>query len=267
MIRIAVLGATGRMGQALVRLIDGVADLKLVGAGTEPGHADIGQDAGSLAGVTATGVTVTDDVATAVASAQVVIDFTLPDALRAHLAACTTSGSAMVIGTTGFSGEHHQAIADASRNIAIVYGRNMSVGVNVLTALVRRAGETLDADFDVEITEAHHRDKIDAPSGTALQLGEAVAAARGTSLESVGVYGRSGQTGARDRGSIGFHSLRAGRIAGDHSVLFAADEEEIEFAHRARDRAVFARGALRAARWVTDQPPGLYGMAEVLGLT
>ena len=264
--RIAVMGANGRMGRALVRLIGAGTDLQLVGACTEPGHPDKGKDAGTLAGLEPLGVVLVDDVADAVAKAQVVIDFTLPAALNTHLDACVASGSAMVIGTTGLDDEHRQAMTNAARHIAIVYGRNMSVGVNVLTALVRQAGQILDADYDVEISEVHHRQKVDAPSGTALQLGEAVAEARGTSLKQAAVYGRHGHTGARERGSIGFHSLRAGQIAGDHSVVFAADEELIELGHRAQDRSVFARGALRAARWITAQPPGLYGMAAVLGL-
>lgn len=266
MIRIAVLGATGRMGQTLVRLITASDDLTLVGAATEPNHADVGKDAGTLAGVVASGVAVTDQAATAVSEAQVAIDFTLPAALNAHLEACVAAGCAMVIGTTGLTDNQHGQIERTAAQIGVVYSRNMSVGVNVLTALVREAGRILDNDYDVEITEAHHRFKVDAPSGTALQLGEAVAKARGTTLAESGVFGRHGRTGERERGSIGINALRAGRIVGDHSVLFAADEELIEFKHRAQDRAVFARGALRAARWITAQPPGLYDMPEVLGL-
>jgi len=266
MIRTAVLGATGRMGQALLRLIASSDDFQLAGAGTEPGHAAIGRDAADGTGAAPTGILITDQPDEAVADAQVAIDFTLPNALTGHLEACVASGSAMVIGTTGLTKDHEVSLSEAAERIAIVYGRNMSIGVNVLTALARRAAEILDTDFDIEITEAHHRFKIDAPSGTALQLGEAVAAGRGTTLQQSAVYGRHGQTGERERGSIGIHALRGGRIVGDHSVLFAADEELLELRHRAQDRAVFARGALYAANWVHGQAPGLYGMSQVLGL-
>jgi 4-hydroxy-tetrahydrodipicolinate reductase len=266
MLRIAVLGATGRMGQTLTRLIAENDALELVGAATEPGHASIGEDAGLVAGVSSLAVAVTDDIKKAVAGSQVAIDFTLPEAATENLAACVDRKVAMVMGTTGLSAAQQQALADAARHIGMVYGRNMSVGVNVLTALVGLAAKALGADYDVEISEAHHRHKVDAPSGTALQLGDAVARERGTTLDTVAIYERHGAQIPREPGSIGFTSVRAGGIVGEHTVLFATDEEIIELKHRAGDRALFARGALRAAQWVVGQPAGLYGMSDVLGL-
>jgi len=266
MIRVAVLGATGRMGQTLCGLIAASDDLQLAGAATEPGHASVGQDAGDVAGLRSLGVVVTDDAAAAVADCQVAIDFTLPVAVPSHVAACIEANAALVMGTTGLSQEQHALLEEAATRIAIVYGRNMSVGINVLTELVRLTSRTLGIDYDVEITEAHHRNKVDAPSGTALQLGESVARERGASLEKLAVYDRHGSSEVRQPGSIGFSSIRGGSVVGDHAVMFAADEEIIELRHRALDRAVFARGALRAARWVIDQPVGLFSMNDVLGL-
>jgi 4-hydroxy-tetrahydrodipicolinate reductase len=266
MIRVAVFGATGRMGQTLCRLIAESADLQLAGAATEPGHASIGQDAGHIAGVRSLGVVLTDNASAAVADCQVAIDFTLPVAVPVNVAACVASGTALVMGTTGLSAEQHATLEQAAAHIAIVYGRNMSIGVNVLTELVRLASRGLGADYDVEITEAHHRNKLDAPSGTALQLGETVARERGTSLQASAVYDRQTRSAPRPPGSIGFTSIRAGSIVGDHTVMLAADEEIIEIKHRALDRAAFARGALRAARWVVDQPAGQFSMNDVLGL-
>ena len=266
MIRVAVFGATGRMGQTLCRLIAEAEDLQLVGAATEPGHASIGQDAGSVAGMPALGVVVTDNASAAVASCQVAIDFTLPVAVPQNVAACVAAEAAMVMGTTGLSAEQHAILEESAARIPIVYGRNMSVGINVLTELVRLASRALGNDYDVEITEAHHGKKLDAPSGTALQLGETVAHERGTSLETSAVYDRHSSSAARRPGSIGFTSIRAGSIVGDHTVMLAADEEIIELKHRALDRAAFARGALRAARWIVAQPAGLFSMQDVLGL-
>lgn len=267
MTRIAVLGATGRMGQTLIRLIADDPRLSLAGAATEPGHAAIGDDAGSVAGMPAIGVTITDDTAAAVTGADVAVDFTLPAALAGNVSACAGHGVAMVIGTTGLEAADTVAMKEASASIAMVYGRNMSIGINVLSALARQAGRVLGDDFDCEISEAHHRAKVDAPSGTALQLGESVAAGRGVALDAVAVFDRHAEGAARARGSIGFSSVRAGNIAGDHSILFGADEELIELRHRALDRAVFARGALRAAAWVTNREPGFYSMDDVLGLS
>lgn len=266
MTRIAVFGATGRMGQALIRLIADDADLELVGAATEPAHGAIGNDAGITAGTKALGVAITDDASVAVSAADVAIDFTLPAALQDNVAACVETGVGLVVGTTGLSAENMGVLERAAGSIALLYGRNMSVGVNLLSELARLASQVLGTEYDVEIHEKHHRYKLDAPSGTALQLGEAVAEGRETELDSVAVYDRSGAGETRAAGSIGFSSVRAGNIVGDHAVLFAADEEIVELRHRALDRAVFARGALRAAKWVAQNPAGFYSMNDVLGL-
>jgi 4-hydroxy-tetrahydrodipicolinate reductase len=266
MTRIAVFGATGRMGQTLIRLIADDADLELSGAATEPGHAAVGRDAGSEAGLQSLGVTITDDAAAALAGADVAIDFTLPAALQGNLKTCVEQAVPLVIGTTGLSAGDEAALERAAASIAVLHGRNMSVGVNVLTELARMASRALGADFDVEINEAHHRFKVDAPSGTALQLGESVAQGRDIALDSVAVYDRHGIGEARAPGSIGFSSVRAGSIVGDHTILFAADEEIIELRHRGLDRAVFARGALRAAVWIAGRQAGRYSMKDVLGL-
>ena len=267
MLRIAVLGATGRMGRALTGLIAEDDKMELVGAATEPGHELIGEDAGRVANAGSLGVSVTDDVKEALADSEVAIDFTLPEATLANIGACVDRGVALVMGTTGLTAAQQAALEEAGSSIGVVYGRNMSVGVNVLTELVRRASSVLGADYDVEITEAHHRNKVDAPSGTALQLGEAVARERGTTLEAAATFDRHGAKSARESGSIGFASIRAGNIVGEHTVMFVTDEEIIELKHRALDRQVFARGALRAARWLKDQPAGLYSMPDVLGLS
>lgn len=266
MTRIAVFGATGRMGQTLIRLIADDRNLAVVGAVTEPGHAAVGNDAGTVAGLAPLGVTITDNPSAALSAADVAIDFTLPAAMAGNVAACVAHSVALVVGTTGLTPEHDTILKQAGESIALLYGRNMSVGVNVLSALARLAGDVLGADFDVEINEAHHRHKVDAPSGTALQLGESVADGRGVALDSVAVYERHGVGEARQPGSIGFSSVRAGSIVGDHTILFAADEEIIELRHRALNRAVFARGALRAATWVAGRSAGLYSMNDVLGL-
>jgi len=266
MLRLAIIGGTGRMGRMLIRLIAESDSLELVGAATESGDEMAGWDAGEVAGLGTLGINITDDVAAAVSESEVAIDFTLPAAMSANVAACVENRIPMVIGTTGLSDPQQDLLLTSAQSIPIVYGRNMSVGINVLTELARVAAGTLGPDYDIEITEAHHRHKVDAPSGTALQLGETVAEARGTTLADVAVYDRHGTTGARESGKIGFQSIRAGSIAGDHSIMLAADEEIIELRHHAVDRAVFARGALRAARWVSGQSPGLYGMSDVLGL-
>lgn len=265
-VRIAVLGANGRMGRTLVRLIAADETLHLTGAATEPGHASVGADVGTLVNIDPVGVVVTDEPAAAVAVADVAIDFTLPAATPGNLAACVEKDVELILGTTGLSAADGKLLDRAARKIAIVYGRNMSVGMNVITELARLAGGALGDDYDVEISETHHRDKIDAPSGTALQLGEAVAQGRGVKFDEVACYERHGADAARERGSIGFASLRAGSNVGEHTIMLASDEEIIELRHRAVDRSVFARGALRAARWVVEQSPGLYSMNDVLGL-
>lgn len=267
MIRIAVIGVTGRMGQTLVRLIVEAEGMELAGAATEPGDQSIGQDAGTLARVGPLGVAVSEDLREALADSQIAIDFTSPAAADANIVACVERRVALVMGTTGLSVEQHSALDAAGRDIAVVYGRNMSVGVSVLTELVHRASRALGDEFDVEITEVHHRNKLDAPSGTALQLGEAVASERGTTLAESATYDRHGVESPREPGTIGFAVTRAGSIVGEHAVMFASDEEIIELKHRALDRQVFARGALRAAGWLNGKPNGLYSMKDVLGLT
>ena len=266
MTKIAIIGAAGRMGRTLIRLISAADDISLSGAATEPGDALIGADAGLGANVRSLGVAITDNLDTALAEAQVAIDFTLPAAAEANIEACVNRNVALVMGTTGLSAEQQSALAEAGQRIGVVYGRNMSIGVTVLTDLVRRATAALGSDYDVEVIEAHHRKKLDAPSGTALQLGEAVADERGTTLAESAIFDRHGLDSPRRPGSIGFASVRAGSIVGDHAVMFATDEEIIELKHRALDRQVFARGALRAARWVIGRPRGLYSMNDVLGL-
>ena len=255
------------MGTALVRLI-AASEHQLVGALGEPGDPVIGRDAGQVAGLEPAGVIVTDRLADALrGGAQVVIDFTAPAVTARHAEACAAGGQALVVGTTGVDATGVAALEAAARRVPVLHARNMSLGVTVLTELVRQATTLLGPDFDAEITEAHHRHKKDAPSGTALQLGEAVATARGRRLEDVAVHNRTGlAAGSRPAGGIGFASLRAGAIVGDHTVLLAGDEELLELTHRATDRAVFARGALRAAGWLVGKPARLYSLREVLGL-
>lgn len=265
MLRIAVFGAAGRMGRAVTRVVASSPDAALVAAITEPGHPDIGRDAGELAGIARLGIPIRSDAADAMPGADIAIDFTLPAALAGNLAACRAVRAGMVIGTTGLDSGHMQLIQKTSGEIPILYGRNLSIGVNVFTELARLAARYLGAGWEVEITEAHHRHKVDAPSGTALQLGEAVAAERGVKLADVGVYGRSGHTGERPRNAIGFHSIRAGNIVGDHTVALVTDAEILELRHHAVDRELFAAGALRAGQWLHGKTPGLYSMRNVLG--
>lgn len=265
MLKIAVFGANGRMGRAVTRVVSASADAEIVGACTEPGHETVGQDVGELAGLGSLGITVTGDAAEALANADVAIDFTLPAAVPGNLAAAAAAGCALVMGTTGLTAEHVALIDKTSDKISILYGRNLSVGVNVFTELARQAARYLGDEWDVEITEAHHRYKLDAPSGTALQLGEAVADERGVNLADVMVLGRSGQTGERPVGAIGINAIRGGNIVGDHTVAFISATETLELSHHAVDRELFASGALKAARWLVGKPAGLYGMRDVLG--
>ena len=267
MLKVAVLGAAGRMGRAVLSCIFEADDLALVGAVTETGDALLGRDAGELTGGRPAGVPLTDERSHGLQAAQVAVDFTLPVVTEANLRACVEHGAALVIGTTGLEQRQHKAMEKAAHEIPIVYGRNMSVGVNVFMELVARAAKALGDGYDVEIAETHHRNKVDAPSGTALALGERVAAARGRTLDALAVYARHGQTGPRVPGTIGFSVVRGGAVVGEHEVRFIGAEEEVEFCHRAGDRKAFARGALRAARWVAGQAPGLYSMADVLGFS
>jgi 4-hydroxy-tetrahydrodipicolinate reductase len=255
------------MGRAVLQCIFEAGDLKLVGAVTEPGDALLGRDVGELVGAAAADVPLTDERSHGLHTAQVAIDFTLPAVTEANLRACVEQGTALVIGTTGLEERQRSAMERAAHEIPIVYARNMSVGVNVFMELVGRAAKALGPGYDVEIAEAHHRHKVDAPSGTALALGERVAAAQGHALEELAVYARQGQTGPRVPGTIGFAVTRGGNIVGEHTVRFIGSDEEVVFSHRADDRKTFARGALRAARWAAGQAPGLYSMADVLGLS
>lgn len=267
MARVTVLGASGRMGTALIRLIAAGGEHQLVGALGEPGDPSLGRDAGQVAGLDPLGVMITDDLAAALDGCHVAIDFTAAVVTARHAQACAADGHALVVGTTGLGAAELAALQAAARRIPVLHARNMSLGITVLTELVRQAVTLLGPGFDVEITEAHHRHKKDSPSGTALQLGEAAAAARGQQLTDVAVHGRSGlATTARAEGAIGFASVRGGAIVGDHTVLLAGAEELLELTHRATDRTLFARGALRAASWLVGQPAGLYSLREVLGL-
>jgi 4-hydroxy-tetrahydrodipicolinate reductase len=266
LLKIAVLGATGRMGRAILTCLSETKDLRLTGALTEGADGALGRDAGEAAGLEPLGVPVTDDRKQALHGAHVAIDFTMPAALEANLRACTEVGTALVIGTTGLEPKHFEAMRTTAHQIPLVYGRNMSVGVNVFMDLVARAAALLGEDYDVEILEAHHRHKVDAPSGTALALGERIAEARAHALKDLAVYAREGRTGPRVPGTIGFSVVRGGNIVGDHTAFFVGPEEQVELTHRARDRAAFARGALRAARWAAGRAPGYYSMADVLGL-
>lgn len=268
LLKITVLGAAGRMGRAVLSCIADEPDaLQVVGAVTEPSDPALGRDAGELAGLAPFGVPLTDDHQQGVHGAHVAIDFTLPAATETNLRACVAAGTALVIGTTGLEDKHRKAMEKAAHDIPIVYSRNLSIGVNVFMELVARAAKALGDGYDVEILEAHHRQKVDAPSGTALALGERVAAVKGRSLNDLAVFARQGRTGPRVRNTIGFSVIRGGNIVGDHVVKFIGGEEEVEFAHHALDRKTFARGALRAARWTAGRAPGLYSMADVLGLS
>lgn len=266
MINLAVLGATGRMGRAILGCVAESKDFRLSGAVTEVGDPALGRDAGEHAGLAPFGVPLTDDRSQALNRARVAIDFTLPAALPANLQACTQSGTPIVVGTTGLDASQEKLLEKSARDIPVVYGRNMSVAMNVFIHYVSRAAAALGEDYDVEIVEAHHRNKVDAPSGTALTLGEAVASARRRKLGDVAVMARQGQIGPRVPGTIGFSTIRGGSIVGDHTVMFIAQDERVEFTHRASDRRAFALGALRAARWLAGRAPGLYSMADVLDL-
>lgn len=264
-LRIAVAGANGRMGRMLVEAVHQSTDCVLSGALGLGGSPELGQDAGAFLGQ-ATGVTITSDLQVGLAGAQVLIDFTRPEGTMAHLQACRELGVKMVIGTTGFSDAQKAEIAEHARHIALMMAPNMSVGVNVVLRLLETAARALDEGFDIEIIEAHHRHKVDAPSGTALAMGEVVAKALGRDLKACAVYGREGVTGERDPSTIGFATVRGGDIVGDHTVLFAGTGERIEITHKASSRATFAQGSLRAARFLAGQSSGLYGMDQVLGL-
>jgi 4-hydroxy-tetrahydrodipicolinate reductase len=265
--RLIVAGAGGRMGRTLIHAIAAMDGATLAGAVEAPGSAVIGRDAGELAGLGKNGVAVAAEVEPLLTQADGLLDFTVPAATLALAELTAKRGLVHIIGTTGLTGENEKLIAEAAKRAVIVKSGNMSMGVNVLAALVKRAAKTLDEAFDVEILEMHHNKKVDAPSGTALMLGEAAAAGRGVDLGRRSVRGRDGHTGARSPGDIGFASLRGGSVVGDHTVIFAGPAERIELVHKAEDRMIFARGAVRAALWARGQKPGLYSMADVLGLS
>jgi len=265
MTTLAIMGAGGRIGAALVRCSRTFDDLQLVAAIENAGHRTIGQDAGGVAGIHALGVIVTDDVQSA-AQADVFIDFTFHDAVPGNVAFATENGNAVVIGTTGLSDEEASSVRSAASKIPIVWAPNMSLGVNVLFTLVEKAAAALGIEYDVEITETHHRRKKDAPSGTALELARRVAKGRSQELDDIACYGREGLVGERPSGEIGIHALRVGDVVGDHTVTLGTECERVEFTHRASSRDAFAQGALRAAQWVAGRDPGMYDMTDVLGL-
>lgn len=263
---IVITGASGRMGQMLVKTVTASDKARLVGCVERAGHAWVGRDVGECMGGAPLGVTVTDDPLEAFAKAQAVIDFTAPDATVEFAALAAQARAVHVIGTTGLEARHIAKIEAAARHAVIVRAGNMSLGVNLLVRLTQKVAAALDADWDIEVVEAHHRMKVDAPSGTALMLGQAAAEGRGVTLDEAMVSGRHGITGARERGSIGFSAIRGGDVVGEHDVIFAADGERIVLRHLATDRAIFARGALKAAIWGQGQKPGEYDMMDVLGL-
>jgi 4-hydroxy-tetrahydrodipicolinate reductase len=266
MMRVAVSGVGGRMGRALVEACAESEQMTLTAAVARRQSSLIGADAGEVAGVGRLGVPIVHDLALAIEHFDTLIEFTTPEATLEHLQICRASGRRMVIGTTGMGDEGGRRIAEAARDIGVVFAPNMSVGVNLCFKLLEIAAGVLGDAVDVEIIEAHHRHKVDAPSGTALRMGEVVAGALGRDLQKCAVYGRQGHTGERSRNTIGFQSIRAGDIVGDHTVLFADLGERLEITHKSSSRLTFARGATRAATWLAAQPAGLYDMQDVLGL-
>lgn len=262
--RVCIAGAAGRMGRMLLEASASAGCV--LGAALERAASPcLGQDAHEF-GYPERGVMLSDNLAAAVAASDVLIDFTRPEATLSYLSACAKVGKPIVIGTTGFDEAGKAAIAAAAREIPVVFAPNMSVGVNITLKLIEQAARVLDADYDIEIVEMHHNQKVDAPSGTALKMGEVAAAARGTTLMADGILSREGQTGARRRGTIGFAALRGGDVIGDHTVIFAGGGERIEISHKASTRGNYAKGAVKAAQWLIGKPPGLYDMQDVLGL-
>jgi 4-hydroxy-tetrahydrodipicolinate reductase len=266
MIHVAIAGAAGRMGRQLLDACSRVESIRCSVASEHPDSPFIGADAGEIAGIGRLGIPITADLALLVDRFDLLIDFTKPTVTIAHLALCRSAGKAMVIGTTGLSAEQKAEIAAGAARIPIVFAPNMSVGVNLCLKLLELAARTLGDSVDIEILEAHHRHKVDAPSGTALAMGQTIAGILGRDLAQCAVYSREGVTGERDRNTIGFATIRGGDIVGDHTVLFADDGERIEITHRASSRMTFAKGAARAAAWLENRPPGLYDMRDVLDL-
>ena len=264
--RIGVIGCGGRMGRMLIADIVATEGCTLTGGAARPGSGTVGQDLGEMAGIGRLGIAASDKPDQLLRDCDVAIEFTAPAATRGHAALAAELGRPIVIGTTGLSTEQEKAIRDAARHIPVVWAANTSLGINLLFGLVEQVAQRLGPDWDIEIFEMHHRGKVDAPSGTALSLGRAAAAARGVALDEVAQRGRDGITGPRPAGAIGFAALRGGDNIGEHQVIFAGIGERLELVHRATNRAIYAKGAVRAARWLIGRPPGLYGMKEVLGL-
>jgi len=264
--KVAIIGAAGRMGKVLIEAVDGTDGLQLGAAIVEPGNSLIGADAGDMTGIGKTGVAMAGSLVDVKDDFDVLIDFTFPDLTLENARFCQAHGKSHVIGTTGLSDAEKQQLAQVAENVPVVFAPNMSVGVNVVLNLLRTAAAALGDDYDVEIIEAHHRHKKVAPSGTALRMGEVVADALGRNLKECAVYGREGFTGERTRKEIGFETIRAGDVVGDHTVLFATEGDRIEITHKASSRMTFAKGAMRAALWLKDKPAGLYDMQDVLEL-
>ena len=265
LLNIAVAGASGRMGRMLIEAIQNADDMRLSGALDVAGAPSLGTDAALFLGQAA-GVLITSDLATGLAGADVLIDFTRPEGTLRHLEHCAAQGVKMIIGTTGFDAQGKAAIGAAAQTTAIMFAPNMSIGVNVTMKLLEMAAKSFSEGYDIEIIEAHHRHKVDAPSGTALKMGEVIATALGRDLQQVAVYAREGVTGERDPSSIGFATIRGGDIVGDHTVLFAGIGERIEISHKSSSRVTYDYGSLRAARFLKDKTSGLYDMQDVLGL-
>lgn len=265
-VKIGIVGAAGRMGRMLIEEVSVTAGAALAAAAERAGHEAVGQDAGAFAGLRPLGVKIGAAAEAVFAASDVVIDFTAPKATLAHAALAAARQRALVIGTTGIEAAEAKKIEAAGRAVPIVWAPNMGLGVNLLMALTERVAKTLGPKYDIEILEMHHKQKVDAPSGTALGLGAAAARGRGVELAKVAARGRDGITGARKNGAIGFASLRGGDVVGDHYVIFAGEGERLELVHKASSRRIYSRGALRAALWVVGKAPGVYGMANVLGL-
>lgn len=266
MLKIAITGAAGRMGKTLIEACQQAEGCQVSAAVERPGISLIGADAGELAGVGALNVTLVDDISSVINDFDTLIDFTSIETTLNNLQICKANKKHIIIGTTGFSDEQKQLIKDAADETAVVFAPNMSVGVNLCLKLLEMAASVLNEDYDIEIIEAHHRHKVDAPSGTALKMGEVIADTLGRDLKECAVYGREGHTGARDPQSIGFETIRAGDVVGEHTVMFATDGERVEITHKASSRMTFAKGAVRAAKWLQSKDKGLFDMQDVLGL-
>ena len=264
--RIGVIGCAGRVGRMLIADIAAIEGCALAGGTARPGGAALGQDLGELAGIARLGIAAGDSPEELLRGSDVAIEFTTPAATAEHATLAARLGKPIVIGTTGLHGAEESALREAARQVPIVWAANTSLGINLLIGLVEQVAARLGSDWDLEIMEMHHRHKVDAPSGTALALGRAASAARGVSFEEAALRGRDGITGPRPAGAIGFAALRGGDNIGEHHVIFAAPGEQLELTHRATNRGIYSKGAVRAALWLVDKPPGLYGMKDVLGL-